>query len=831
MSARVRGRRAAIPAARFAGGESQRGGREPSREPHTGRDGDDWHVVSRRRRKALGQDGSGWENRQGNWQSDDRFGYALRPARFRVAAVRHHDDWARTNGDMEVYHDQRLSRARLARRRTVPVAASNMDSDATGDGQELRSDQHPGSEHEGYSPYKRFVTFYFINFPPQLSTFYIRKGFEVCGLLEDVVIPRRRNASGEFFGFVRFSKVRDVGKLLKAVNAVTFGNYRIQAKVARFDRSANVYGEGRRHYEGVNGAGKRSVVNPIVVVKGAATGVTTGRLLETDVPDREGKTLGVAGSGGGAGGAGGSKEMAEVKGAKEGVRTVVDVNQWPAKKLVCAYHSNVDDLKWAQSGVLATVVKGEAITLVQSRVEDAGFGDLAIIPLGADRVFLRSTSEKETMGVIEEAKEFFDLLFANYVRWNKEAIPFRRGAWLRLYGIPIHAWSETFFKLCVMDCGTFLRTDDCSSERGRFDYARVLVSTPSLDIVSSGLRVMVDGALVVIKIIEEWGFNIGEDACLFESDEDCQSQADTLGECGDVEAGRVVDSIVESLAKDVEAGGFHSDEDERPLVRVSDSVTPVVDSGSGSNVQTVVGADKGISQGPAVVVASSARQADVTEKQVFEGEGFGVEATVEALEGVKGAAVSDPLFTSKAVVPGPWSSEWLKDHHGDAGIIFAARKKIFKAGKRKVVKSQGSGEGVKRRKCGGDLRHPIHTLKKVARLSFKERRAVLKVLKTRAQRRKKSVNTHSVSGVPIQASSDEGSSSDSVNKDWNNWVVLHGKEKEAVEDVWGLGKAIGLHYGGDIHNMFGALSKSESGMRKSSNSAGGVSGRGAGAGC
>ena len=44
-------------------------------------------------------------------------------------------------------------------------------------------------------------------------------------------------------------------------------------------------------------------------------------------------------------------------------------------------------------------------------------------------------------------------------------VPFRRGTWLRLYDIPIHAWDENFFKLCVMDCGTFLRSDDMKLDR------------------------------------------------------------------------------------------------------------------------------------------------------------------------------------------------------------------------------------------------------------------------------------------------------------------------------------------------------------------------------
>jgi hypothetical protein len=117
---------------------------------------------------------------------------------------------------------------------------------------------------------------------------------------------------------------------------------------------------------------------------------------------------------------------------------------------------------------------GEAITIIQNCVEDAGFVNLDVIPMGADRIFLKSTSDKNTLSVLEEAKDFFYLLFNNNVRWDKDVVPFRRGAWLRLYGIPIHAWNENFFKLCVMDCGTYLRSDDMSLDRGRFD-ARVLI--------------------------------------------------------------------------------------------------------------------------------------------------------------------------------------------------------------------------------------------------------------------------------------------------------------------------------------------------------------------
>ncbi|MCI37132.1 RNA recognition motif, partial [Trifolium medium] len=59
--------------------------------------------------------------------------------------------------------------------------------------------------------------------------------------MENVFVAPKRNINGYRYGFVRFSKVRDVTKLLHAVNNVSFGNYRIWAKVASFDRA---YGKG-----------------------------------------------------------------------------------------------------------------------------------------------------------------------------------------------------------------------------------------------------------------------------------------------------------------------------------------------------------------------------------------------------------------------------------------------------------------------------------------------------------------------------------------------------------------------------------------------------------
>ena len=84
------------------------------------------------------------------------------------------------------------------------------------------------------------ASFYVTNLPDQALYVDIRKAFEVCGILSDVYVARNRNARGQNYGFVRFINVKDVAKLRKALNNVYFGQNKVWANVARFDRFGEV---------------------------------------------------------------------------------------------------------------------------------------------------------------------------------------------------------------------------------------------------------------------------------------------------------------------------------------------------------------------------------------------------------------------------------------------------------------------------------------------------------------------------------------------------------------------------------------------------------------
>lgn len=108
---------------------------------------------------------------------------------------------------------------------------------------------------------------------------------------------------------------------------------------------------------------------------------------------------------------------------------------------------------------------------------------------------------------------------------------------------------------------------------------------------------------------------------------------------------------------------------------------------------------------------------------------------------------------------------------------------------------------------GGVLRHCVHSLKKVARLPYNDRRAVLHDLKRRIRKRHGKAGVSRSVEMVSKGISEGASSSSSVNNDWKNWVVLRRNEEVEVENVWGLGKAIGVNFKGENHNMFSVLSR------------------------
>jgi hypothetical protein len=85
-----------------------------------------------------------------------------------------------------------------------------------------------------------------------------------------------------------------------------------------------------------------------------------------------------------------------------------------------------------------------------------------------------------------------------------------------------------------------------------------------------------------------------------------------------------------------------------------------------------------------------------------------------------------------------------------------------------------------------------------------DRKAALHELKH--QVRKHRIADNDVNSLVQEDSNETNTSKASVTNELKNYVVLHGNEQVAVDDVWGIGKSIGIKFNGDKANMFNVLS-------------------------
>ncbi|MCI36497.1 DUF4283 domain protein, partial [Trifolium medium] len=86
-----------------------------------------------------------------------------------------------------------------------------------------------------------------------------------------------------------------------------------------------------------------------------------------------------------------------------------------------------------------------------------------------------------------------------------------------------------------------------------FDFARVLIATSSLEVLNVTEKLLVDDVLVEVKLVEEWGFNIGEDACLFEEEHVTHvSESEHLDEHMDPAQCNNVNELVDKIVHDLE---------------------------------------------------------------------------------------------------------------------------------------------------------------------------------------------------------------------------------------------------------------------------------------
>jgi hypothetical protein len=116
---------------------------------------------------------------------------------------------------------------------------------------------------------------------------------------------------------------------------------------------------------------------------------------------------------------------------------------------------------------------------------------------------LEEQEEGEIQALMMDAKEWLDDWFQEIRPWNPKEIDRDRIIWLRIYGIPAHAWNDQFFAQVSKPWGTFMNTDDVTSKKLSMDVARVMIRSSCQIVVDEFLDVKINGDIFRIRVLED----------------------------------------------------------------------------------------------------------------------------------------------------------------------------------------------------------------------------------------------------------------------------------------------------------------------------------------
>ena len=160
---------------------------------------------------------------------------------------------------------------------------------------------------------------------------------------------------------------------------------------------------------------------------------------------------------------------------------------------------------------------------------------------------------------------------------------------------------------------------------------------------------------------------------------------------------------------------------------------------------------------------------------------------------------SCPPGRGRSTSSGPWSLEFVnRCKQNDTGVPLKTKHNDSASCYVNVPNN------VTKKKGRGSLRHCAQKLKRIARLSNKDRKEVLRALQ-RSSKQHKAVPNASKATAQSKEGSFTGESQNSVNNEWQNWLTLHGNATAISKDVCDIGKAVGLSFKGDKNNMFDVL--------------------------
>ncbi|GAU16840.1 hypothetical protein TSUD_367870 [Trifolium subterraneum] len=115
----------------------------------------------------------------------------------------------------------------------------------------------------------------------------------------------------------------------------------------------------------------------------------------------------------------------------------------------------------------------------------------------------RQTGAQSIVLSYEAAKEDMKKLQKEIRSWCPSDLDVERTIWLRIYGVPSHAWNESFFTQLVKPWGSFINEDEGTLKKSTMDVTHLMICTSCQQIIDEIVDVKVNDVVYHLRVLED----------------------------------------------------------------------------------------------------------------------------------------------------------------------------------------------------------------------------------------------------------------------------------------------------------------------------------------
>ncbi|PWA95479.1 hypothetical protein CTI12_AA008670 [Artemisia annua] len=322
------------------------------------------------------------------------------------------------------------------------------------------------------------TSIFITNFSESFTAKDLFHSCKVYGHVVDSYISFKRSKAGKRFGFVRFINVFNVERLVNNLCTIWVGNLKLQANIAKFQRSPTKVNHSQTekkgtHVHNFNGTEANTAIKSFAHVVNGTQSTQPVPLAAESTP-----------------------------------AIVLDSNCLHTDQLC--------------NSVLGRVKEFASLSNLRTALINEGFAEFNIRYMGELWVSVDFVSSKSKQLFLDNVgvKSWFSQLKDAYIDFMADG----RIAWIDIDGVPFKLWSKNMFKRISTRWGEFLDTD--GQDDTYFHSKRVCIITKSSKTILENLKIIFQGKTFWIRVNEVPGW---VPDFLDEADDDDESDVDSKG--------------------------------------------------------------------------------------------------------------------------------------------------------------------------------------------------------------------------------------------------------------------------------------------------------------